>query len=109
MSDDKLSLEDRRLNYYELNLNYEPKNTFQMHNGVRVVGLLNFGGDAIVFEGDVEESAKVFFDFLAKYFADRLKKERDKEREACARMFDGKVWSYDYREIAAKIRARGQE
>ena len=31
------------------------------------------------------------------------------EREECARMFDGEVWSYDYREIAAKIRARGQE
>jgi hypothetical protein len=31
------------------------------------------------------------------------------EREACARMFDGEVWSYDYREIAAKIRARGKQ
>jgi len=31
-----------------------------------------------------------------------------KEREACAKMFDGAVWAYDYREIAAKIRARGE-
>jgi hypothetical protein len=31
-----------------------------------------------------------------------------KEREACAKMFDGAVWSYDYSEIAAHIRARGQ-
>jgi hypothetical protein len=31
------------------------------------------------------------------------------EREECARMFDGEVWSYDYREIAAKIRARGEK
>ena len=31
------------------------------------------------------------------------------EREACARMFDGEVWAYDYREIAAAIRARGEE
>jgi hypothetical protein len=30
------------------------------------------------------------------------------EREACAKMFDGVVWAYDYREIAAAIRARGQ-
>lgn len=30
------------------------------------------------------------------------------EREACARMFDGEVWAYDYREIAAAIRARGE-
>ena len=28
------------------------------------------------------------------------------EREAIAKMFDGNVWAYDYREIAAAIRAR---
>lgn len=89
--------------------NIKPNYNVTFHNGDRNIGRLDFNGDVMVFEGDVEESAKVFFDFLAKYFADRLKKERDKEREACARMFDGKVWSYDYREIAAKIRARGQE
>ena len=31
------------------------------------------------------------------------------EREAIAKMFDGEVWAYDYREIAAAIRARGVE
>ena len=31
------------------------------------------------------------------------------EREAIARIFDGPVWSYDYREIAAAIRARSKE
>ncbi len=31
------------------------------------------------------------------------------EREACAKLFDGEVWSYDYREIAAAIRARGEK
>lgn len=31
------------------------------------------------------------------------------EREACAKMFDGEVWAYDYREIAAAIRARGEK
>lgn len=30
------------------------------------------------------------------------------EREACAKMFDGDVWAYDYREIAAAIRARNE-
>lgn len=29
------------------------------------------------------------------------------EREAIAQMFDGKVWAYDYRCIAERIRARG--
>ncbi len=32
-----------------------------------------------------------------------------KERKACAKMFDGAVWAYDYREIAAAIRARGDQ
>ena len=31
------------------------------------------------------------------------------EREACAKLFDGEVWSYDYREIASAIRARGEQ
>jgi hypothetical protein len=31
------------------------------------------------------------------------------EREACAKLFDGEVWAYDYREIAAAIRARGND
>jgi len=31
------------------------------------------------------------------------------EREACAKLFDGEVWAYDYREIAAAIRARGKQ
>jgi hypothetical protein len=30
------------------------------------------------------------------------------ERETIAKKFDGPVWSYDYREIAAAIRARGE-
>lgn len=31
------------------------------------------------------------------------------EREACAKLFDKEVWSYDYREIAAAIRSRGNQ
>ena len=33
----------------------------------------------------------------------------EREREACAKLFDGEVWAYDYREIAAAIRARGEQ
>lgn len=29
--------------------------------------------------------------------------------EACAKLFDGEVWAYDYREIASAIRARGEQ
>ena len=42
------------------------------------------------------------------YELGKLHGERD-EREACAKMFDGAVWAYDYREIAAAIRARGEQ
>ena len=38
---------------------------------------------------------------------ERLRQAVLDEREACARLFDGEVWSYDYREIAARLRARG--
>jgi hypothetical protein len=39
------------------------------------------------------------------YFAELIRAD---EREACAKLFDGEVWAYDYREIAAAIRARGE-
>lgn len=45
--------------------------------------------------------------------AERLRGETQRaveaEREACASLFDGPVWAYDYREIAARIRARRGE
>jgi len=40
------------------------------------------------------------------YFAELIRAD---EREACAKLFDGEVWAYDYREIAAAIRARGEK
>ena len=36
-------------------------------------------------------------------------KAAEVEREACAKLFDGEIWAYDYREIAAAIRARGEK
>ena len=40
------------------------------------------------------------------HFAELIRQE---EREACAKLFDGEVWAYDYREIASAIRARGEQ
>ena len=54
----------------------------------RRIGRLDFNSGVMAFEGDAEESAKVFFDALAEKFADRLKEEREKEREACAQLVD---------------------
>jgi hypothetical protein len=59
--------------------------SFQNHAGEKV-GTLDFNTDKLVFTGDAEESAKVFIDFIAKYFANRLEEERRAEREACAKV-----------------------
>lgn len=48
-------------------------------------------------------------EWQADLIAEQAQKEVAAEREACARLFDGAVWSYDYREIAAAIRARGEK
>ena len=50
------------------------------------IGKLDFNGDEMKFIGEADESAKVFFDWLANSFSGRLKEEREKEREACAKL-----------------------
>ena len=47
------------------------------------VGRLDFNGPALVFEGDAEESAKVFIDWVARTFAQRLKEEYQRGYEDC--------------------------
>ena len=66
--------------------NIKPNYDVTFHNGDRNIGRLDFNGDSMVFEGDAEESAQVFFDYLAERFANRLKEERDNEREACEKV-----------------------
>lgn len=51
------------------------------HNGEKQIGLLDFNGDAMKFEGDAEASAKVFFDCLATWFEKRLEEEREATKE----------------------------
>jgi hypothetical protein len=94
------------LSLFDLKTNYN----FVFHNGDRNVGILNFNGNggAMVFEGDAEESAKVFFDALAEKFADRLKEEREKEREACAQLVDH-ILCEGGGTYGDAIRARGNE
>jgi len=53
------------------------------------VGKLDFNGPQLVFEGDAEESAKVFIDWLGLTFGDRLQKERAGELEACCNLLEG--------------------
>ena len=74
--------------YPMMNIKDLVAHNFVFHNGDHNIGRLDFNGGVMVFEGDAEESAKIFFDFLAEKFADRLKEEREKEREACAQLVD---------------------
>ena len=85
---------------------FKPNYNVVFHNGDRQIGRLDFNGGVMVFEGDAEESAKIFFDALAEKFADRLKEEREKERKACAELCDER-WSNSA--CSEAIRARGQE
>lgn len=41
------------------------------------VGRLEWGTGKLIFSGDIEESAKLFFEFLAQYFDDNVVVKRD--------------------------------
>jgi hypothetical protein len=66
--------------------NTKPNYNIIFHNNGQEIGKLDFNGPAMVFTGDVEESAKVFVDWIAQSFAGRLEEERKTEREACAKV-----------------------
>lgn len=84
------------------------------------VGALDFNGPEMVFTGNADESAKVFFDFIARSFKARLEQERSDEREACAELCDdlplppdvarsdASIWEFATLDCAEAIRARGE-
>ena len=59
----------------------KPNYNMSFHNGDKQVGALDFNGPEMTFTGDADESAKVFFDFIAGWFKGRLEQERADERE----------------------------
>ena len=91
----------------------KPSHNITFHNGEKQVGALDFNGPEMVFTGDADESAKVFFDFIAKSFKGRLEQERADEREVIAQSLDKQAdlacddidrqWA---QEMAAAVRAR---
>ncbi len=56
----------------------------------------------------IQELCPEIADWQVELIAEHIEQRVASEREACAKMFDGEVWAYDYREIAAAIRARGE-
>ena len=89
----------------------KPDYNVEFHIDGRRIGRLDFNGGVMVFEGDAEESAKIFFDALAEKFADRLKEEREKEREACAQIADEEAQLFGITDdvVAHRIRERGED
>lgn len=47
------------------------------------IGCLDFNGPVMKFEGEMEESARVFFNYIADVFAGRLKEEYQRGYEDC--------------------------
>jgi hypothetical protein len=58
---------------------------------------------------EIDNTAKIVLAALDVQLKELVQKAVAAEREACAKMFDGEVWAYDYREIAEAIRARGEQ
>jgi hypothetical protein len=67
-------------------LEMKPNYNITYYRNGKQIGVLDFNGPEMVFTGDADESAKVFFDFIAGWFKARLEQERADEREACAKV-----------------------
>ena len=88
---------------YELKIKHDYNVSFRRENGNELVGKLDFNGPEMMFEGNAEESAKIFIDWLSLSFTGRLKEERNKALEEAAKECEGTNW-YDRFECAAAIR-----
>jgi hypothetical protein len=89
--------------------NIKPSYNITFHRDGQQVGALDFNGPEMTFTGDMDESAKLFFDWIAESFKKRLEKERADEREACAKVCeDLDAWNEDDpgSSAAKAIRAR---
>jgi len=58
------------------------------HYEGRQIGRLDFNDGVLKFEGNAEESAQVFIDFLAERFAGRLQEERERCAKICEQLQD---------------------
>jgi len=91
-------------------MNEMPSHNITFHNGRKQVGVLDFNGPEMTFSGDMDESAKIFFEWIATSFKGRLEQERKAEREEIAQMcdeVDKESQSQWPKRLATMIRARG--
>jgi hypothetical protein len=77
---------------------FEPNHTITLSNkDNKEVGKLDFNGDKLKFEGDVEESAKIFFDFLLSTFNQRIEEIREESFRKSWDMFEENAEEIAYR------------
>jgi hypothetical protein len=67
----------------------KPNHYICLFNDGGEVCKLDFNGPELKFTGNPDEGAKVFLDFVSKYFVQRLKDEQAKELEACCELLEG--------------------
>ena len=63
-------------------LDTKPNYNMTFHRDGKQVGALDFNGPEMTFSGDMDESAKLFFDLIARSFKERLEQERADERNS---------------------------
>lgn len=86
---------------------HSPIQNYALHfcNGTEVVGKLDFNGPQMKFEGNADESVDALVRAFGHWFSERLKQEREAEREACLNCYSPDDTATDW---ADKIRARGE-
>ena len=67
----------------------KPNYNITFHRGNKEVGKFDFNGPEMIFEGDADESAKVFIEWIATAFKGRLQDERQAELNACCDLLEG--------------------
>ena len=89
------------MNYTIDTKGYKQNYTVTFTNDKGYVGNLDFNGDAMKFEGDVDESGKIFLDFVARSFANRLKEERSKALDEAIELC--KSWDFNCQSLIKRI------
>jgi hypothetical protein len=86
---------------------FKPNYNIVFDKDGKQIGELDFNGDKMVFRGEADKSAKVFFDYLAQYFAQRLQDERNAGLKEAADIIEAQEGMSGWkRRILTAIRAR---
>ncbi len=113
MSDKRIHEEDK--GFYVLN-NPKPNYLLRFAKGDKTVGIFDFDGKAMRFEGDLTESGKLFVNWVLGEFQQRIDDAVKAEREECAKVCESvkpfgsqlALQKATIEDCATAIRARGK-